>query len=201
MINKQFTIKIEVNCLNSYKGNSVFCFPKNPIIKNEILNKIWLIFRILKDFTFIIKGFNKTIKKNLNKNKTPPTLSGKDFNIAKYGKKYHSGTICSGVDLGLDLILFNGSKRKSTLINKTIKKKRKKKDIINISFIKKKGKNGIIGDLDRKEILSYLPFLCRNRICTPISIKDANGNKKWITSKRETNSIPGLNDPIINLIK
>jgi len=41
------------------------------------------------------------IRTAANKAKTPKSLFGIDLKIAYAGKKYHSGTICSGVTIGL----------------------------------------------------------------------------------------------------
>jgi hypothetical protein len=46
-------------------------------------------------------GKTSKIKTAANKAKTPNNLFGIERNIAYAGKKYHSGTICSGVTIGL----------------------------------------------------------------------------------------------------
>jgi hypothetical protein len=46
-------------------------------------------------------GKINNIKTAANKASTPNNLFGIDLNIAYAGKKYHSGTMCSGVTIGL----------------------------------------------------------------------------------------------------
>jgi hypothetical protein len=49
----------------------------------------------------LIKGRTSNTSKEANKAKTPSNLFGIDLRIAYANKKYHSGTICSGVTIGL----------------------------------------------------------------------------------------------------
>jgi hypothetical protein len=46
-------------------------------------------------------GNNKRTNNEANKAITPTNLFGIDLKIAYDGRKYHSGTICSGVTIGL----------------------------------------------------------------------------------------------------
>jgi len=46
------------------------------------------------------KGSTRSTNIAANKAKTPNNLLGIDLSIAYAGKKYHSGTICSGVTIG-----------------------------------------------------------------------------------------------------
>jgi hypothetical protein len=46
-------------------------------------------------------GNNKRTKSEANKAITPINLFGIDLKIAYEGRKYHSGTMCSGVTIGL----------------------------------------------------------------------------------------------------
>jgi hypothetical protein len=46
-------------------------------------------------------GKTSKIKTAANNAKTPKSLLGIERKIAYAGKKYHSGTICSGVTIGL----------------------------------------------------------------------------------------------------
>jgi hypothetical protein len=48
----------------------------------------------------VAKGKVNNTKTAANKAKTPKSLFGIDRKIAYAGKKYHSGTICSGVTIG-----------------------------------------------------------------------------------------------------
>jgi len=49
----------------------------------------------------LIKGKTNKTSKEANKAKTPNSLFGIDLKIAYAKRKYHSGTICSGVTIGL----------------------------------------------------------------------------------------------------
>jgi hypothetical protein len=44
--------------------------------------------------------------------RTPPSLLGIERKIAYANRKYHSGCMCKGVDIGLAGIKLSGSKRK-----------------------------------------------------------------------------------------
>jgi len=52
----------------------------------------------------LIIGNNKRTKSDANKAIKPINLFGIDLRIAYEGKKYHSGTMCSGVTIGLPSI-------------------------------------------------------------------------------------------------
>jgi len=55
---------------------------------------------------------NETRNKiDLNRATTPPSLFGTARRIAYANKKYHSGTICNGVDKGSASIKLSGSPR------------------------------------------------------------------------------------------
>lgn len=49
----------------------------------------------------LTKGNTKSTNIAANKANTPNNLLGIDLKMAYAGRKYHSGTICSGVTIGL----------------------------------------------------------------------------------------------------
>ena len=57
-------------------------------------------------------GINKRNNKEANRPTTPPSLFGTVRKIAYANKKYHSGTICEGVDNGLARMKLSGSPRR-----------------------------------------------------------------------------------------
>jgi hypothetical protein len=54
-----------------------------------------------RNIELLLNGKTSNTNNEKNNAKTPINLFGIDRNIAYDGKKYHSGTICSGVTIGL----------------------------------------------------------------------------------------------------
>ena len=84
------------------------------------------------------------MKIEVNKIMNPAFLLGTAFNIAYWHRKYHSGTICKGVSNPQTSKALSGCEKEeipkwvSSILTQRIKEKPKK------SFIKMKGKNGIL---------------------------------------------------------
>jgi quinol-cytochrome oxidoreductase complex cytochrome b subunit len=67
-------------------------------IPNKLLGVLALFAAVLILLILPLVNTSKTAAKSA---KTPNNLFGIDLKIAYAGKKYHSGTICSGVTIGL----------------------------------------------------------------------------------------------------
>jgi hypothetical protein len=61
---------------------------------------------------FLDKGKIKKIRIERTKARTPPSLFGIDRRIAYANKKYHSGLMWAGVDMGLAGIKLSGSPKR-----------------------------------------------------------------------------------------
>jgi len=86
------------------KGVSGVCWPIYPSNKKSKTNnqkKIWCKGRYKEDriAEVLINGSVNKTKIDANNATTPNNLLGIDRKIAYEGKKYHSGTICSGVTI------------------------------------------------------------------------------------------------------
>ena len=55
------------------------------------------------------KGSRRRIRRDEKSPTTPPNLLGMERRIAYANRKYHSGTICAGVDIGFAMIKLSGS--------------------------------------------------------------------------------------------
>lgn len=69
-----------------------------------------------------VRGNDNKISNDPNNPRTPPNLLGIDRRIAYAKRKYHSGTICGGVIIGLAGIKLSGSPRALGNISTTVNK-------------------------------------------------------------------------------
>ena len=126
---------------------------------------------------------------------TPKPFLGIHRKIAYANKKYHSGTICSGVDIILAMEKFSGSptrygfkKIKTSKIKKTIKK--------NITSLATKNGWKLRMLYFLKILLGFwLPVLCKKKTWSPTNLAIKIGTQKWIAKKRIRVAFEILNPP------
>jgi len=127
-----------------------------------------------------------SIKTKIDSNKpiTPPSLLGMDRRMAYAKRKYHSGWMCGGVTNGLAGIKFSTS-HKTRGFNVMIRVKTSPIIIkVSLSFIIKKGWNGIFSRLELLPRGLDDPFSWRNIKCITTKLNDRKGIIKCSEKKR-----------------
>lgn len=128
----------------------------------------------------------KRIRIDATKATTPPNLLGIDRKIAYANKKYHSGLIWAGVDIGLAGIKLSGSpKRYGVCILKTIKKIKARIKPTR-SLTEKYGWKGILSNLLLIPKGLFDPVSWRKIRCTKTKAAITNGSRKWRAKNRES---------------
>lgn len=129
-------------------------------------------------------GRIRSINNEANSPTTPPSLLGTERKIAYANKKYHSGTIWAGVDIGLAKIKLSGSPRRFGLNN--TKAISAESIAINPtkSLIVKYQWNGILSAEDTTPKGLLLPVLCNIKICITTVAATNIGATKWKVKNR-----------------
>ena len=125
------------------------------------------------------------MKIEVNKIMNPAFLLGTAFNIAYWHRKYHSGTICKGVSNPQTSNAFTGCEKEE--IPKCVPRRYRQRIRMKLkkSFIKMKGKNGILLFVfNLKGLLEeYFYFMFTNFLTLRLDFRKRNSIMKKLMMK------------------
>lgn len=148
-----------------------------------------------------MKGRVRSNRREENKPKTPPNFLGIARRIAYANKKYHSGTICAGVTIGLAMMKLSGSPNRFGMKITNLNKIKRNTIKPTTSLIVKYQWNGTLSDEELTPSGLFLPVLCNNRMCITTVKATIIGVIKWNVKKRVSVALFTEKPPQIQITK